>query len=301
MSIVVRFIQPFEYAAATAIHNADNEPHFQITAEQLQLSEHQMTNGSRLVAVQNDSVIGTAEFWLWSEAQAFRIGIHAFESTQLEAQHLLLEEIEKQASSQGIKRLLATVRSDFLENAPFLKFGFVEVFRSFGANLELKDFDPQRFAQLESALNAQGITIKSYSDLENDPQRSVKLEAIQQQALEDMPSYEPVVTASLDYKNRNLWEPFFVAVRGDEYLGFGSLDGKPENSVVYFDASGVSRLHRKQGIGLALAAKLVVWAKQSGFAELNDGGARSNAAHISILQTLGFELEPDWVTLEKLM
>jgi GNAT superfamily N-acetyltransferase len=302
MSIFVRPIQPLEYEAATAIHNADNEPHFQISAERLQASEESRTNSSRLVAVQNDEVIGTAEFWLWPEVQAYRVGIHALETdSQLEAQRLLLETIENEARTRGVKRLLATVRADFLVNAPFLQFGFVEVFRSFGANLELADFEPERFTYLEGALNAKGITIKSYAELEGDALRAAKLEAIQAEALADSPSYEPVVPARMDYTDRRLWEPFFVAVRGDEYLGFASLDGRPDGSVVHFDASGVSRSQRRQGIGFALAAKLTAWAKRAGFAELNDGGARGNAAHIGILERLGFELEPDWVTFEKMM
>jgi GNAT superfamily N-acetyltransferase len=221
--------------------------------------------------------------------------------SQLEAQCSLLETIEGEAGTRGVKRLLATVRADFLMGAPFLKFGFTEVFRSFGANLELTDFEPERFAHLEGTLNARGITIKSYAELEPDALRAAKLEAIQAEALADLPGYEPVVPASMDYAHRRLWEPFFVAVRGDEYLGFASLDGKSNGSVVHFDASGVSRSQRRQGIGLALAAKLTAWAKQAGFAELNDGGARSNAAHIGILERLGFELEPDWVTFEKMM
>jgi GNAT superfamily N-acetyltransferase len=302
MSIVVRPIQPLEYAAAAAIHNADNEPHFQTSAERLQESDERQTNGSRLVAVRESEVIGTAEFWSWPEVEAYRVGIHALEpESQLEAQGLMLITIESAARTRGVKRLLATVRADFLVNAPFLQFGFSEVFRSFGANLELTDFEPERFADLEPALNARDITIKSYAELEGDASRAAKLEAIQREVLADLPSYEPVVPANMDYKDRRLWEPFFVAMRGDEYLGFASLDGKPDGSVVHFDASGVSRSHRRQGIGLALAAKLTAWAKQAGFAELNDGGARSNAAHIGILERLGFELEPDWVTFEKMM
>ena len=213
----------------------------------------------------------------------------------------MLEMIEIEANTRGVKRLLATVRADFLKGAPFLQFGFTETFRSFGTHLELADFEPKRFSQLEGKLKEKGITLKSYAELEGDPSRAAKLEAIQLQALADLPRYEPVVSASLDYTDRRLWEPFFVALRADEYLGFASLDGRPDGSVAHFDASGVSRSERRQGIGLALAAKLAAWAKQSGFTELNDGGARANAAHIGILERLGFELEPDWVTFEKMM
>jgi GNAT superfamily N-acetyltransferase len=116
-----------------------------------------------------------------------------------------------------------------------------------------------------------------------------------------MPSYEPVVRNEMDFKTRTLLEPFWVALSGDECVGFVSLDGKPDQPVIHFDSSVVSRIYRNRGIGLALAARAVAWAKNQGFAEVNDGGAKANLAHIKIVERLGFELEPDWVTYEKVL
>lgn len=148
-----------------------------------------------------------------------------------------------------------------------------------------------------------GIEIKSYADLESDPQRDAKLEVIQAELIADMPGFEPVVPTSMDFKNRKLWEPFFVAVRGNDYLGFASLDGNvsPTDAHLHIDAGGVARAHRKQRIGLALGAKLMTWAKDQGILEIGDGGAKSNVAHIKLIERLGFEIEPDWITFEKIL
>jgi ribosomal protein S18 acetylase RimI-like enzyme len=194
--------------------------------------------------------------------------------------------------------LFDTTRADFLEHASHLK-SFREVFRSFGAELEVSKFDPHSFAHLEPELLAHGIEIKSYSDLESDPERDAKLEVIQAEAISDLPGFEPVVPTQMDFKNRKLWEPFFVAVRDNDYLGFASLDGQGDH--LHIDAGGVARAHRKQGIGLALGAKLMTWAKNQGALEINDGGAKSNIAHVKLLERLGFELEPDWITFEKML
>jgi RimJ/RimL family protein N-acetyltransferase len=107
----------------------------------------------------------------------------------------------------------------------------------------------------------------------------------------------------MDFKNRKLWEPFCIAVRGNEYLGFTSLDGSVSQSDLHLhiDAGGVARAHRKQGIGLALGAKLMTWAKNQSALEINDGGAKANIAHVRLLERLGFELEPDWITFEKIL
>ena len=74
--ISVRLAETRDYAAITDLHNADNEPHFQASSAQLQKSDATNLNGGRIVALQDGAVIGTAAFWLWTEVDAYRIGIH---------------------------------------------------------------------------------------------------------------------------------------------------------------------------------------------------------------------------------
>ncbi len=298
-SISVRLARAEDYEAIAALHNADNEPHFQASLEQLQKSDTKNTSGGRTVAIQNGRVVGTLEFWLWAEVEAYRIGIHTVQGAiGANAATQLIVDLERRITNA--KRLLATVRSDFLSGAQHLQSGFSEVFRSFGANLELANFDSGRVSHLETDLLEQGIRIIPRSEW-LAPDADAQLEAIQLEDNADIPSYEPVVTNEMDFKTRKLLEPFWVALSGDECVGFVSLDGKPDQPVIHFDSSAVSRSQRNRGIGLALAARAVAWAKTQGFAEVNDGGAKSNPAHIKILERLGFELEPDWVTYEKVL
>ena len=296
-SISTRLARAKDYPAIAALHNADNEPHFQANAAHLRRLDAANLTGGRIVALQNGAVIGTAAFWLWSEVDAYRIAIHTVhEAIGANAATQLLIDLERRVTNA--KRLLSTVRSDFLGNAQHLQLGFSEVFRSFGANLELTNFDGERFDELETDLLTQGVRIIPRSEW-LAPDADAQLEAIQREGNADMPSYEPVVRNEMDFKTRTLLEPFWVALAGDECVGFVSLDGKPEQPVIHFDSSAVLRSHRTRGIGLALAARAVAWAKTHGFAEVNDGGAKSNRSHINILERLGFELEPDWVTYEK--
>ena len=298
-SIEVRLARAEDYPAIAALHNADNEPHFQASSEQLQKSDATNLNGGRMVALHNDAVIGMAVFWFWSEVNAYRIAIHTTrDAIGADAASQLLNDLEHRGSDA--QRLLSTVRSDFLINASYLRLGFNEVFRSFGANLELKDFDVQRFSQLEADLLNTGVRIvprNQWTAADADAQ----LEAIQLEGNADIPSYEPVVTNQMDFKSRDLLEACWVALSGDGCVGFVSLDGKPSQPLVYFASSSVLRTHRNRGIGLALAARAVAWAKTQGFTEVNDGGAKANLAQIKILERLGFELEPDWVTLERIL
>ena len=296
-SLSVQLARAEDYPAIAALHNADNEPHFQATPAQLQQSDAANLNGGRIVALQDGAVIGTAAFWLWSEVEAYRIGIHTVQDAiGADAATQLLIDLERRTT--GAKRLLSTVRSDFLGNAHHLQLGFNEVFRSFGANLELANFNSEHFNHLETDLLKQSIQIIPRSEWLL-PDVEAQLEAIQLEGNADIPSYEPVVTNQMDFKTRTLLEAFWVALFGDECVGFVSLDGKPDQPVIHFDSSAVLRSHRNRRIGLALAARAVAWAKAQGFAEVNDGGAKSNFAHIKILERLGFELEPDWVTYEK--
>ncbi len=293
MSLLIRDARVEDYAVIESLHNNDNEPHFQSSAEELRLSDETNSSGWRTVATRDGVVLGTAAAWLWSEVQAYRVSLHT--NSAMVAFELLQNLLTR---ATGAKRLLATVRHDFLGNAHYLQHGFKEVFRSFGANLELKDFDVQAFLNLESILLEQNIRILRRSKWSGS---DAELEQIQTEAIADLPNYEPVVPAEMDFKNRSLPEPFWVAVRDDEVLGFCSLDGRIDTPVVHFDATGVLRSERQKGIGLALAARAVTWAKTQGFTEVNDGGAKANIAHAQILERLGFELEPDWVTFEKFL
>ena len=265
----------------------------------MQKSDAANLNGGRIVALQDGAVIGTAAFWLWTEVDAYRIGIHTAHNTSgADAATQLMIDLE--CRTTDAKRLLSTVRSDFLSNAQHLPLGFSEVFRSFGTHLELTNFESERFNDLEVDLLKQGVQIIPRSEWLL-PDADAQLEAIQLEGNADIPSYEPVVTNRMDFKSRQLLEAFWVALSGDECVGFVSLDGASAQPVIHFASSAVSKAHRNRGIGLALAARAVAWAKTRGFAEVNDGGAKSNIAHIQILQRLGFELEPDWVTYEKIL
>jgi mycothiol synthase len=298
MSITVRPAVPSDAETIASISNANNEPHFQTTPAR-KLEEIEKHPDAWLIAEQHGQVAGCATRWYWSENGLDRIAVYSHpEHRNPDVNAKLLEAIEVLVRSRAGTRLFDTTRADFLEHATHLQ-SFREVFRSFGAELEFSQFDPQSFAHLEPELLARGIEIKSYSDLDSDPERDAKLEVIQAEAIADLPGFEPVVPTSMDFKNRKLWEPFFIAVRGNEYLGFASLDGQSDH--LHIDAGGVARAHRKQGIGLALGARLMTWAKTQGMLEVGDGGAKSNLAHVKLLERLGFELEPDWITFEKIL
>jgi N-acetylglutamate synthase-like GNAT family acetyltransferase/ribosomal protein S18 acetylase RimI-like enzyme len=298
MSISVRPAVPNDAETIASISNANNEPHFQTTPAR-KLEEIEKHPDAWLIAEQDGRLVGCATRWHWSENDLDRIAVYSHpdhRNPTINAK--LLEAIEVLVRSRGGTRLFDTTRADFLEHATHLK-SFCEVFRSFGATIELGQFEQESFAHLEPELLARGIEIKSYSDLESDPERDTKLEVIQAEAIADLPGFEPVVPTSMDFKNRKLWEPFFIAVRGHDYLGFASLDGQGDH--LHIDAGGVVRANRKQGIGLGLAAKLMTWAKNQGVLEIGDGGAKSNVTHIKLLERLGFELEPDWITFEKIL
>jgi ribosomal protein S18 acetylase RimI-like enzyme/N-acetylglutamate synthase-like GNAT family acetyltransferase len=301
-SITVRPAVPSDAETIASISNANNEPHFQTTPAR-KLEEIEKHPDTWLVAEQNGQLVGCATRWFWSENSLDRIAVYSHpDHRDPDINSTLLEGIEALVRSRGGSRLFDTTRSDFLEHANHL-LTFREVFRSFGSELEFRNFDPQAFAHLEPELLTRGIEIKSYSNLESDPERDAKLEVIQREAIADMPGFEPVVPTHMDFKNRKLWEPFFIAVHGNDYLGFASLDGNlnQTDSHLHIDAGGVARAQRKQGIGLALAAKLMVWAKDHGALEINDGGAKSNVAHVKLLERLGFEIEPDWITFEQIL
>jgi N-acetylglutamate synthase-like GNAT family acetyltransferase len=176
-SITVRPAFPNDAESIASISNANNEPHFQTTPAR-KLEEIEKHPDAWLIAEKNSQLVGCATRWSWSENGLDRIAIYSHpEHRNPNINATLLEAIEALVRSRGGRRLFDTTRADFLEYATHLQL-FHEVFRSFGAELEFRNFDPQTFAHLEPELLARGIEIKSYSDLEYDPERNTKLEVI---------------------------------------------------------------------------------------------------------------------------
>jgi len=204
------------------------------------------------------------------------------------------------------------LRADAFTNLPqgyrFLQQrGFREVFRETPVELDVTAFDPSPYADLEIGLQKQGILIKTLRELESDPQRDQKIYQLYWDAVEDVPQ-EDTKLERPEFDEWQQWglndptilhDAYFVAVRGDEYIGLRELGQDPGSNVLQGGLLGVRREWRQRGIGLAMQLRGIAYAKEHGFPVLKTCTAIQNAPMQALFNKLGYQRGPEWQQCQK--
>jgi GNAT superfamily N-acetyltransferase len=95
-------------------------------------------------------------------------------------------------------------------------------------------------------------------------------------------------------------EAVFVALEGDEVLGYAKLAFNPERTDrAFHDLTGVKRAHRGRGIAAALKAKQIAWAQEQGYRSLQTANEVRNAPIRHLNQKHGYVLEPGNVIVRR--
>lgn len=95
-------------------------------------------------------------------------------------------------------------------------------------------------------------------------------------------------------------EAVFVALEGDEVLGYAKLSFNPESTErAYHDLTGVRRAHRGRGIARALKARQIAWAKEHGYGSLQTSNEVRNEPIRRLNERHGYVLEPGNVIVQR--
>ena len=304
--MLIRSITEKDYPQATEIHNAQNEPHWQTTPEHLRRSDEvtrrDVPRYRRYVAEENGEVIAVGYITpTWAGTTiAGRVWTSIFTRKDYRNKGVDAQLLEHAITEfeQPVKEVWSCVREDFLPMSGYLK-GFTEAFRSFGSELHLSEFDSTKFTSLLKRLEKEGIVLERYTDLSSDSKD--KLLALHAELEPDVPHHEPIIPAHYpDIQNLETDQSsVMVALKDGQAIGYVSLetDDRAEKTGIAF--LGVLHPYRDQGVGTALGAKVIEYAKTKGYSELGTGGAKENVATQRVLLKLGFEIEPEWVTFSK--
>lgn len=204
------------------------------------------------------------------------------------------------------------LRTDAFANQPqgfsFLKKrGFYEAFRETPVHLDVASFDPSPYHDLEARLLAQGVVIKTLRELASDPDRDRKIYDLYWEATEDVPQEEPRITKQSfdEWLTWGLNDPtilhdaYFVAVRGDAYVGLRELGRDPDSDVLLGGLLGVRRAERGRGIGLAMQLRGIAYARAHGHPTLKTCTAIQNAPMQALFTKLGYARDPEWLQCQK--
>jgi mycothiol synthase len=171
--------------------------------------------------------------------------------------------------------------------------GFAETWLRIDSNLDTTGFDFTPYDRLEQRLNDSGITITTYADLVDDPDRLVKLYELDWALWQDVPFGQPVAKRTLEQfaatevnHPSSLHDACFIAVKDGEYIGYSRLIGGSDGYNT--DMTGVLRVYR--GIGLATLLKLygIRYTQEHGARYLSAVNDAVNAAMLGLNQKLGF-------------
>ena len=308
MQITIRPTVPEDLPVLTGIYNEQNEPHHQATEQELRrgYDRARQRGDLRLTALVDGRAAAMGQAGVRADdAEPGKYWAWFFVRSDLRNRGVDTALWDEVVSRLDRPRSIWTcVREDFVPAAGYLvERGYVEQFRSWGANLDLGRFDPGRFIRYEEELARHRIRLLDYRDLEDDPRRDEKLAALQAELEEDAPAFDPIVPrrhASVHDEDTNI-DSLIVAVRGEEYVGMTSLlGGSPRfQEVAGSGITGVRRGYRNLGIATALKARTASWAKARGYSAINAGGAAANGAILAVNRRIGFDVEPYWMTLAR--
>jgi mycothiol synthase len=205
--------------------------------------------------------------------------------------------------------LRASATEDLIQSRKFLeKRGFQEVIRDIRSELNVPSFDLSRFTGLEDRFRAKGIEIKTLPELENDPDRNRKLydldwelslsvpgdlaAGIGRRGLDQYVEYAITGPSALP-------EAFFVAVKGDEYIGLSHVLSVEKGFSLYQGLTGVKSQYRRMGIGLAMKIRVIAYARATGHSIIRAENDAKNSPMLAMNQRLGYVRKPDLITFEK--
>ncbi len=185
--------------------------------------------------------------------------------------------------------------------------GFKLALREPASRLELKEFDPTRFADLSNKVLSDGIRIEPLTLLqEKVSDWEHKLWELRWLVLKDVPGTSPWERQTFEvYKKESLQNPdfepagHFIALHGDRWVGLSNLwPTKAEPQKLWCGLTGVDPDYRRRGIAVALKVRAAEYALQKGYKYIDTDNEENNPMYTINMQ-LGFKPLPAWLEYER--
>jgi GNAT superfamily N-acetyltransferase len=189
----------------------------------------------------------------------------------------------------------------------FQKRGFIEEQRDWESILEVADFDFTPYQGLAEKLETEGFLVRSFRQLERDPERNRKIHDLFNTVLLDIPSTDPVTELPFQTFQQNLQRPtlipdgYFLMVHGDQYVGISNLWRTANPMDVRQGITGVRPAYRRRGIALALKLAGIRYAQEQGKWRIRTNNEIGNRPMLALNEKLGFVRQPAWISLRKLL
>jgi mycothiol synthase len=269
----------------------------------------------RWIAIEDGQIVGSGNYSqsMWfAHPQKFRIYLAVRPEYQRHGiGSMLYENIMQGLLPFSPIALRAMSTDDRPESILFLeKRGFWEVIRDIRSELDVQAFDLTRYAGLEDRFRSQGIVIKTLLELKNDSERDRKLYDLDWELSLSVPGdlaasierrgLERYIEYAINGPNANP-DGFFVAVKGDEFIGLRHTLFIRKGVSLYQGLTGVKPPYRRQGIGIALKVRGIAYAKSTGYSTIKAENDAKNKPMLAMNERLGFVRTQDVITFEKVL
>ena len=313
----IRAFTSADYPALVAIHNSQNiawpeRPSSPEAWKEADRNPSPKSKHQRWVAVEDGHVVGAASYdqnpWNYPP-QSFYIHVEVFPEYQRRGiGSALYNQVMEGVQVFNPPALRADAFTNLPHGFTFLQQrGFYEAFRETPVHLDVSAFDPRPYAGLEPKLNAEGIVIKTLSELKSEPNRDRKVYDLYWETNADVP-HEGDQSERPDFDEWLGWglndpsilhDAYFIAIHRDEYIGLRELGSYSDHDALLGSLLGVRREYRKRGIGLAMQLRGIAYAREHGFRLLKTCTAIHNIPMQALFNKLGYIRGPEWQQCQK--
>lgn len=237
----------------------------------------------RWTAIFDGQVVGFSQFW------KFNNKYFVFVAVLPEARVQGIEDIL-------LERTITEVQNMNLESADTLALREMTIkAKSVLSRLDVSDFQPSQFYDLEQRLKLENIRLATLADFSDTPETRENLYQLVRQSVEDDAGFEGEFE-TLKQFNDYIWKIYWnardhwvLAVEGSRFVALaGATPADSDSKISHAHLTGVSRSHRGRGLAQLVKAKSTQLVRDSGGDWIETSNDAKNAAMIAVNRKIGF-------------
>ncbi|MCD4685417.1 MAG: GNAT family N-acetyltransferase [Anaerolineae bacterium] len=315
--MIIRDFTSDDYQAVVDVQNAVHPDHPAVIEDYLETDRNRANNPEclfrRWVVEVDGTVVGNAQYaqMPWSyHPQKFVVQVRVVPDHEGRGiGKALYETVIAALDEFDPIQYTSTIREDHPYARQWVeKLGYALHIREQRSALVPAEFDPAPFAGVEDKLAAEGIVIKSYLELADDPDRNQKIFRLDMNTSPDIPGLDDFTEPTFENYKKEVFdapmqpkEGFLIAVTDTgEYVGLTLLWADRASDMLYTGFTAARREYRCKGIATALKVRAILWAQTRGCSRINTDNAETNPM-LQLNYRLGFRPLPAYVRFRKVL